>query len=1344
MTIPWNQNWGGKGKQRFLNIAERFLNLRQFLNTANGMNCNQSLNGCTDEIVNTPLTQKLLILRGLVNDQNVFIMIDSGASKNFMSYTFVQNNKITLDTRVKDIIRLANGQKITGEGTAKSLRFHIGPYTARSDFSVATLTQGYDLILGKPWLTTINPSINWQKNEVKIRSKGGDLVLKGLRNSHDKQTYRIEVNEVKMHGNEATTISKDGTRRKATQISRHEQDDSGIKKKKPKEQLRVSKVLTKTAKEEVSRFQTGAAQTSNVHAQEVPVANSQKKRQKRARRSKKGTDGNLGNILEISSCQLKRYARKGQPIFLGVMTPANEGVVLASSSVNPNIKTVKVQGAEEKIRLQRLLKEFHDVFPVELPEGLPPKRQVDHKIDLQPGSQPQHRSPYRMSPKEMEELKKQIDRFLKLGHIRPSISPYGAPVLFAPKKDGGLRFCIDYRALNKNTIKNRYPLPKIDELLDQLAGARVFTKIDLRSGYHQIRVVPEDIHKTAFRTRYGHYEFTVVPFGLCNAPATFMRLMNSIMHPYLDKFVVVFLDDILIYSKDLKEHEDHLRLVLKQLRKHQLYGKVSKCEFFKKQLEYLGHDVSSEGIKVSPAKIEAIKTWPTPQTVRQVRSFVGLANFYRKFIKGFSEIAKPLTELTKKDIPFEWGNEQEMAMTKLKRALCTAPVLLLPDLARPFVVHTDASSFALGGVLQQDSGKGLQPIAYESRKLNSTERRYSAYERELLAVLHSCNTWRHYLCGKHFTIRTDHHSLRYIFSQQKFSGRIFKWMEQLQQYDFTVEHIPGWKNLVADALSRRDEEISKRPTRNTEGRQQCSGITHLRDADALRNQIKYGYLRDDLFRELKALLRPSGDKTIVTKFKREFKLEGDLMYTRKEGDDQSSWQVYIPSSKTVKQKILEELHDSESAGHLGYQKTVQAVNRGFWWHGITEDIKDYVFSCQKCQEMKASKQTPSGLLQPLPIPTGKWRDISMDFITELPKSSRGNDAIMTVVDRATKMTHFIATKTDISAPEVAELFRDHVWKTHGVPRSIVSDRDTRFVSIFWRSLMKLVGTKLRFSTAYHPQTDGQSEKMNDVVEQILRTYTVYKPEDWDRRLAAAEYAINNSVNISTGYSPFYLNYGYNPDSPLDIITGAREEKNQSVKDWTSQLEEDFEDAMQNLEEAQHRQKKYADQHRKPEEFKEGDKVMLSTGKGKRAFLTGPGIQPDPKFRQKFVGPFKIERKVSKTAYVLKLPQTWSAHPVFHVSRLKAWQGGSRVRTTQPTTHQRAVKPSEDIYEVQRILDTRMFRGKRQYLVHWKGYQYYDATWEPEEHLQGSRMLVQDFWQRHQGQAKEASRRTRPK
>ena len=423
-------------------------------------------------------------------------------------------------------------------------------------------------------------------------------------------------------------------------------------------------------------------------------------------------------------------------------------------------------------------------------------------------------------------------------------------------------------------------------------------------------------------------------------------------------------------------------------------------------------------------------------------------------------------------------------MNQLKKSLSTTPVLLLPNLAKPFVVHTDASSYALGAVLQQDSGHGLQPVAFESRKLNSAEKRYSAYERELLAVLHACTTWRHYLGGRHFTIKTDHHSLRYMFTQQKFNGRIFKWMEQLQQYDFEVEHIPGWKNLVADALSRRDEEDIEKPIRRLKTKpkepikelktsQQCSGITHLKDADGLRNQIKNGYSRDDLFKEMRASLSQQGDREVATKFKRDFKIEDELMYTRRSDDKAAEWQIYIPSSKLVKQKILEELHDSQTAGHLGYQKTVDSVKRAFWWRGITEDIKDYVFSCQKCQEMKALKQAPAGLLQPLPIPSGKWRDLSMDFITELPKSTKGNDAIMTVVDRATKMTHLIATRTDVSAPEVAELFKDNIWKIHGVPRSIVSDRDTRFVSIFWQHLMKIVGTKLRFSTSYHPQTDGQ-------------------------------------------------------------------------------------------------------------------------------------------------------------------------------------------------------------------------------------------------------------------------------
>jgi hypothetical protein len=1256
-----------------------------------------------DEILTTDLASNLIVLPGIVQKTPANILVDSGASRNFISENFLTKVNVEINKNCSTYVRMADGRIRAGDGTVTKLYYHIGAYTARSDFVITKLHSEYQLILGKPWLTRMQPQIDWEKNTLRIKVKNRLIKLKGLTKPEQRKRIACSQCVVKMPQGQEEIRTSPSISCDAVHLRSKTSGTSVGRKERPKD-LSKYEDITKEAKDPKKKDQ---------------------------------------GIEEISSTQLKKCARKGEPIYVGILRTNGEEVELTHVSKEIQQQIIKVPGREEKTRLERLLKRFEDVFPEELPAGLPPNRKVDHRIELNPGSQPFHRSPYRMAPKELEELKAQIDRFLRLGHIRRSISPYGAPVLFAPKKDGGLRFCVDYRALNKNTVKNRYPLPKIDELLDQLSGAQVFSKIDLRSGYHQIRIVPEDTHKTAFRTRYGHFEFTVVPFGLCNAPATFMMLMNDILHEYLDKFVVVFLDDILVYSKNLQEHENHLTKVLAKLREHKLYAKVSKCDFFQKQLEYLGHDVSVEGIKVSSSKVKAIQEWPVPKTVRQVRSFVGLANFYRKFIQGFSAIAKPLTELTKKDVPFEWKKEHDLAMTTLKDKMSKAPVLLLPKLDLPFQVNTDASGFAMGGVLQQDQGRGLQPVAYESRKFSKTERRYSTYERELLAILHACRTWRHYLLGKHFVVKTDHHSLRYMFSQQQFSGRMFKWMGELQDYDFDVEYLPGWKNLVADALSRRDEEADEKPVRKVKPKKQveekktsedkktskkpgeCNVVMQIRNADQLKGQVRQEYARDELYRELKPAMARNA-RGIATKYKRNFKLEGDIVYTQGVEDSPGDWKIYIPSNKTIKQKILEELHDSPAGGHLGYQKTVDSVRRQFWWQGITEDVKDYVFSCQKCQEMKTRHQQTGGLLQPLPIPRGKWQDVSVDFIMELPKTDRGINAIMTVVDRATKMVHLVPTTTEVTAPEVAELFRDFIWKYHGIPRSIVSDRDARFISLFWKNLMKILGTKLRMSTAFHPQTDGQSEKMNDLVEQILRIYTPYRAANWDKRLAAVEFAINNSVQHSTGYTPFFLNYGYHPDSVLDLVMGHSNDKNQSVTEWTEQLETDFAEAQKNLAEAQERQRQYFNKHHKEEEFKIGDRVMLSTGKGRTSFLHGPGIHPDAKFKQRFVGPFRVEERIGNNAYLLKLPTTWKQHPVFHISRLKAWAEGERVRKNLPGHQPGPLKKTEDTYEVEKILDTRVSNGKRQYLVLWKGYPRYDATWEPEENLEGSRRLVQDF------------------
>jgi hypothetical protein len=438
-----------------------------------------------------------------------------------------------------------------------------------------------------------------------------------------------------------------------------------------------------------------------------------------------------------------------------------------------------------------------DVFPDELP-GMPPNRDIEFTIELQPGTAPISKRPYRMPPAELAELKKQLQELLDKGFIRQSTSPWGCPALFV-KKDESLRLCVDYRPLNAVTIKNKYPLPRIDVLFDQLEGAKVFSKIDLRSGYHQIKIRASDIPKTAFSTRYGLYEFLVMSFGLTNAPAYVMYLMNSVFMSELDKFVVVFIDDILVYSKNEDEHTEHLHIVLQRLRDHRLYAKLSKCDFWLKEINFLGHTISQDGISVDPEKVQEVINWKPPTTVRQIRSFLGFAGYYRRFIPDFSRIAKPMTELLKKGVKYEWSQKCEDAFHTLRQHLTTAPVLDQPDNTKPFEVYCDASGTGLGCVLMQDN----RVIGYASRALIPHEQNYPTHDLELAAVVHALKIWRHYLMGAHCNIYTDHKSLKYIFTQVDLNMRQRRWLELIKDYDLEVHYHPGKANVVADALSRK-------------------------------------------------------------------------------------------------------------------------------------------------------------------------------------------------------------------------------------------------------------------------------------------------------------------------------------------------------------------------------------------------------------------------------------------------------------------------------------------------------------------------------------------------------------
>eukprot|EP00253_Pinus_taeda_P013617 PITA_13617 len=865
-----------------------------------------------------------------------------------------------------------------------------------------------------------------------------------------------------------------------------------------------------------------------------------------------------------------------------------------------------------------VIQEFTDVFPEEIP-GLPPKRNIDFTIELVPGAAPVSRAPYRMSVPELTELKMQPQELLDKNYIRPSVSPWGAPVLFVKKKDGTFRMCIDYRQLNKLTIKNKYPLPRIDELFDQVKGATVFSKIDLRSGYHQIRIKEEDIAKTAFRTRYGHYEFVVLPFGLTNAPATFMCLMNNIFHQYLDRFVLIFIDDILVYSRTVEEHQEHLRKVLQTLREHQLYAKFSKCDFFKEEIQYLGHVISKEGIAVDPEKIKAIMDWPVPKDVADIRSFMGLAGYYRRFVEGFSKVAFPITSLQKKGKAFQWTPNCQQSFEQLKHLLTTTPILRIADPDKDYVVCTDASKEGVGGVLMQEG----RVVAYESRKLKEHQQKYSAYDLELTAVIHALKMWRHYLVGRKFLLLTDHHSLTNYFSQPTLNARQARWVDFLSGFDFEIKHLQGKENRVADALTRKVQQLYE--------------VSVSEWKSPVLEMVKEASRQDVNYQQLKLQLQQSAGLTDQS----DYKLNEDGMIHFKQ-------RLYVPSQDKIKNLIMDEFHVSHYAGHPGYQKMITAIRKEYFWPGMKKDIAEYLARCLECQQIKAEHQHPAGLLQPLPIPEWKWKIISMDFITGLPKTKKGNDSIMVIVDKLSKAAHFIPVQSTYRAPQIAHVFMQNMFRLHGLPKVIISDRDVKFTSAFWRTLFADLGTQLNFSTAYHPQTDGQTERVNQVVEDMLWAFVMQQPTLWEEYLHLVEFAYNKGYHTSTQMSPFEVMYGRKCRTPTNW--GGPEDKLNLGPEMLKEMEEMVKKVRMNLKAAQDKQKNFADRKKRFKEYQVGDHVYIRV-QTKRSTLQWSGCA---KLAPRYCGPFQILARIGPVAYQLALPSHIRVHNVFHVSILKKY------------------------------------------------------------------------------------------
>lgn len=949
---------------------------------------------------------------------------------------------------------------------------------------------------------------------------------------------------------------------------------------------------------------------------------------------------------------------------------------------------------------------YSKLFSEELETGLPDHSRWDHEIKLQPGTEPTFNKIYPQNPEQDKALKEYLEDMLRKGYIRPSESPAGHPILWVPKKNGKLRPCIDYRPLNKITIKNRYPLPLMTEIRDKVGKARWFTTLDLKGAYNLIRMKEGQEWMTAFRTTRGHFEYLVMPFGLTNAPATFQTMIDAVLRKQLGVFVVVYLDDILIYSNTLEEHKRHVHEVLQALQDNKLLVEASKCKFHQHSVQFLGFVITHGEVRMCQDKIKAIKEWPTPTNLKDVRAFTAFVNFYRKFLKGYGDVARPLTDLTKKDVGFKWTEGEEKSFKTIKELVTQEPVMKSPDPERPYEVEADASNYALGGQLGQRDDEGrLHPVAFFSQKLHGPELNYGIHDKELMAIIQCFKEWRHYLVGANHKIKvyTDHKNLTSFLTTKDLNKRQIRWYETLTDYDFEIIYRKGSENGRADALSRREdlkteEQVDNAPLLRTTkdgnlvlGTREISVTWQAKPDETWMQRIASHTKKDSYLDnwETKAHLSKEGEA---------------FLYDERQ---------YVPN--VLQKELVKEIHEHPLHGHQGVGKTINRLRRSYDFPESRKTVQEVIDKCDICNKAKSARHAPYGELQPIPPPERAWQTVTMDFIVKLPKSKEpmtgvAYDSILVIVDKLTKYAYYIPYMESSNTKDLAYMFFKTVIAQHGLPTKLISDRDKLFTSNFWKCLMETMKVKQSLSTAFHPQSDGQTEILNQILEQYLRSYVNYQQNDWVEWLPLAQWAYNSSDIENIKMSPFRANYGFDPVIKIHATQSVNAPAATAHATKITEIQKHLQKEWIFL---QNRMKHYADKKRLPAPIlEEGHKVYLLRKNIKTK-------RPSDKLDWKKIGPFLIKRKISNINYELSLPDGMKIHPIFHISLLEKAPDDSALAT-------RITIDNTTEYEVERILKARGNTKKREYLIKWKGYPNSENTWEPIKNLKNCSDLLKDF------------------
>ena len=943
-----------------------------------------------------------------------------------------------------------------------------------------------------------------------------------------------------------------------------------------------------------------------------------------------------------------------------IVLPVSDPIVSAVENVSVAAKqgsTSRFKGlpspnltSAENRCLNLLLDQYSDIF-ASSSSDLGRTSIIRHKIDTG-DARPIKQPPYRVSQTQKAEIENQIETMLSQDVIKVSTSPWSSPVVLVKKKDGTMRFCVDYRKLNAVTKKDSYPLPRIDDALDALSGSKYFSTLDLQSGYHQVAMDSDSIEKTAFTSHAGLYEYNVMSFGLTNAPPTFQRLMQRVLHGLDWKICLVYIDDVIIFSETFQEHLSRLATVFDRLREANLKLKPSKCHFARSSVNFLGFVVSSEGILPDPSKLNAVETFPVPSSVKDIRSFLGLCNYYRRFVKDFAKIASPLNRLTRKSVPFVWDPSCEAAFQDLKARLCSSPILAYPDFSQAFHLHTDASQYAIGYVLGQHINGCERVIAYGGRELNLAETRYSTTEREALAVVDGIKRYQPYLSYKKFFVHTDHGSLSWLMKVKDPTGRLARWALQLQQYDFEIIHRPGAQNGAADALSRRSYPPSiehssvSLPVATVE--HPCPPPVNLRnlqreDVDLLA-VIEY----------LETSALPDNDAKA-----RSLLLSIDSYYLDENGIFCHLWspgkrkqhslrsQVVIPAS--LRHDILISCHDDPSAGHLGHIKTYEKVRQRYYWHGMCKDIEHWCRTCIDCAMRKRPRNHHKAPLLPIPV-QGPFDRLAMDILGPLPTTHDGNRYILVFSDYYTRWPEAYALPS-VEASRIAQLLVDEILARHSAPRTLLSDRGPNFLSSVVQSVCQIMNTRRLHTTAYHPQTDGLVERFNATLCEGLSMYVSTHQKDWDKHLPLVLFAYRVSPNATTCESPFYLLYGREPHLPLDATLLLPDSNvSSSVAELRARIVSNLEESQtiveSNTQLAQQRMKLQYDKHTTPVTFDIGSKVWVYTPKTRKGL--------SKKLAHNYHGPYRVTAKLSPVHFKLRTMDNRPVSVPVHANRMKLY------------------------------------------------------------------------------------------